>query len=91
MSSFPGGNIPSPVPGIPSTPRVTRSNPDRQRREQQQRRSQQPHEEQAPPAREEDSAEFTHVEGPAPHQDAFPQSLPPRGPDDDHPRLDIEA
>ena len=90
MSSLPGANLPSSVPGIPSTSGVTRSNPDRKRREQP---FQHPHDKKedgaTPHGREEDVAELSHHEeaspGAAPvHQDAVK-------PVDGHPHIDIQA
>ena len=87
MSALPGGNIPPSVPGISSPPPVTRSNPDRHRREQEPGHGKDKKEnEPGAPKREQDCAELTH------HEDVVtpPAKLPPP-PADDRPHIDVQG
>lgn len=83
MSSLPGANLPPSVQAIPSAPPVTRSNPDRQRREQQH----QPHHEEH--KREQDSADLTHHEEPKKGTPPAAHIKPPTP--DEHPHIDVQG
>lgn len=87
MSALPGGSVPS-VPGINSPPPVSRSNPDRQRREQGARHPTHHKDPEQAPKREQDSAELTH------HEDA--PAVPPASPkappaSTERPHIDIQG